>query len=114
MDLLAGLAEARLRVRGSRRGGDANLKRVGAVLVVPDFAWEAFLAIYMTFKGFKQSPILHSDRPVAVVDGGLVTSAATGARCSQHRSIDERKTNDQGKTSHRKGATRWRWTGMTL
>ena len=106
MALLAISSKARLRVRGSRGGGDTNLKRVGAVLVVPDFAWEVFLAIYMTFKGFKQSPVLHSDSPVAVVDGGFETSAVTGTRCSQHRSIDERKTNDQDKTSHRKGATR--------
>lgn len=49
-----------------------------AILVVPEIAWEAFLAIYLTFKGFRQSPILDGDRPIAVREGALVTSTALG------------------------------------
>ena len=69
------LASATARLFTTTNGQTTKLT---AVLVVPEFAWEAFLAMYLTFKGFKQSPVLDSDRPVAVGDGGLVTSAATG------------------------------------
>jgi len=44
---------------------NGHTTKLTALLVVPEIAWEAFFAIYLTFKGFKQSPIL-GDRPVAV------------------------------------------------
>ncbi len=69
------LASATARLFTTANGHTTKLT---AILVVPEIAWEAFFAIYLTFKGFKQSPILDGDRPVAVGYGGLVTSAATG------------------------------------
>jgi hypothetical protein len=32
-----------------------------AVLTLPEFVWELFLGIYLTFKGFKPSPITSKD-----------------------------------------------------
>jgi hypothetical protein len=38
---------------------------LASVLVAPEIVWEAFFAIYLTFKGFKHSPILDGDWPPA-------------------------------------------------
>jgi hypothetical protein len=35
------------------------------LLTITEIVWEASLALYLTFKGFKPSPILTADRPVA-------------------------------------------------
>jgi hypothetical protein len=36
------------------------------ILILPEIVWEAFLGIYMTFKGFRPSPIL--------TDGAVATA----------------------------------------
>jgi len=56
---------------------NGHVTTVTAVLAAPEIVWEAFLCIYLTFKGFKDAPVLHlEDRPV-VVDGPVVTPAAS-------------------------------------
>jgi len=40
---------------------------VSFLLTLPEIVWEAFLGIYLTFKGFLPSPILDDAGPVAVV-----------------------------------------------
>ncbi|MGE5408138.1 MAG: DUF4386 domain-containing protein [Syntrophothermus sp.] len=46
------------------------------IATIPEIAWEASLGIYLTFKGFKPSPILAQERPVAATPaGGLPTAA---------------------------------------
>jgi hypothetical protein len=40
------------------------LRSLQGLLTIPEFAWELFLGIYCTFKGFRpQSPILRADAP---------------------------------------------------
>lgn len=44
-------------------GGTEQISGVSAIAVIPIFFWELSLGIYMTFKGFKPSPITSSTSP---------------------------------------------------
>jgi len=43
------------------------------IATIPEIAWEGFLAIYLTFKGFKAAPIL-TDYPQRVLDGAVAAT----------------------------------------
>jgi Domain of unknown function (DUF4386) len=53
---------------------DAGSKAQG-IMTAPEFVWEAFLGIYLTFWGFRACPIL-TDNRVVEVDGPLTTPSA--------------------------------------
>jgi len=40
---------------------------ISFLLTLPEIVWEAFLGIYLTFLGFRPSPILSDARPMATV-----------------------------------------------
>jgi len=44
--------------------------RIQGLATIPEILWEAFLGIYLTFKGFRASPILSDPRPVPAMQPG--------------------------------------------
>lgn len=49
--------------------------KVQAIATAPEFIWEAFLGIYLTFWGFKPCPILTDKARGAQIDGPLIAPA---------------------------------------
>ena len=47
-----------------------NGSPVSGLLIIPEVVWELFLGIYLTFKGFTQSPVLEDDAPITITAPG--------------------------------------------
>jgi hypothetical protein len=47
-----------------------------SIVTIPEIVWEAFLGLWLTFKGFSPAPITSSDVAPVGVDGTLPASRA--------------------------------------